>query len=171
MRSFALATLSSVLLLIASVGTISAAAPVRDVINDAGADNDFCGTGETVEFSVSGVISWWDDKGFGQVTTIWVNPANGASIVDAFAGGGKFTYIDDGDGYYTIKSVRQGLPASLRLANGSTLFRDVGLVVFYDHFDADDNYLGTDIEILGGPHPALDNADLWCELAIAALGL
>ena len=171
MRKFALATLSSLLLLIASVGTISAAAPYREVINDSGADDDFCGTGQTVDFSVTGLINWWDDKGFGQLTTIWTNPVNGASIVDSFAGGGKFTFIDDGDGAYTIKTVRQGLPVSLRVANGSPLLKDVGLIAFYDHFDADDNYLGTDIVILGGPHPSIQDPDLWCELANAALGL
>jgi hypothetical protein len=171
MRKFALATLSSILLLMASAGAIAAAAPYREVINDSGADDDFCGTGQTVEFSVTGQINWWDDKGFGQLTTIWTNPDNGASIVDSFAGGGKFTFIDDGDGAYTIKTVRQGLPVSLRVANGSPLLKDVGLVAIYDHFDADDNFLGEDIEVLAGPHPSIENHDLWCELAVAALGL
>ena len=171
MRKFALATLSSLLLLVASVGTIYAAGPGRDVIYDTGEDNDFCGTGQTVEFSVRGVINGWEDKAFGHVTTIWVNPANGASIADSFAGGGKRSFIDDGSGAYTIRTVREGQPVSLKVANGPTLLRDVGLVAFYDHFDADDNYLGTDVEILGGPHPTLDNGDLWCDVAVAALGL
>jgi len=172
MRTFALATLSSILLLVASVGAVSAAAPVgREVINDSGADDDFCGTGQTVEFSISGVITWFDGQGFGHVTTIWTNPDNGASIVDSFAGGGKWTWIDDGEGAYTIRTIRQGLPVSLKVASGGPLLKDVGLVAFYDHFDADDNFLGEDIEILAGPHPSVQDQDLWCELATAALGL
>ena len=171
MRSSALATLSSAVLLMASLGVVYAAGPNRDVINDSGTDNDYCGTGQPVDFSVRGLINWKEDQGFGHVTTIWTNPANGASIVDSWAGGGKFYVIDDGDGAYTIKTVREGMPASLRVAKGPLLFHDVGLVAIYAHFDADDNFLGEDVEMLGGPHPSLENSDLWCDLATAALGL
>ena len=171
MRSFVLATVSAGLLLMTTVGAMYAAGPNRDVINDSGTDNDYCGTGQPVDFSVTGLINWKEDQGFGHVTTIWTNPANGASIVDSWAGGGKFYFIDDGDGAYTIKTVREGRPASLRVANGPLLLHDVGLVAFYDHFDADDNFLGEDVEILGGPHPSLDDPDLWCDLATSALGL
>ena len=171
MRSFTLATLSAVMLVIAASGAVLAAPPYHEVIHDSGQDDDFCGTGQTVSWSADGVINWGEDQGFGHLTTTWVNPTNGASIVDSFAGGGKFFYIDDGDGAYTLETVREGLPASLRVANGPVLIHDTGLVAVYDHFDANDNFLGEDFVILGGPHPSLENQDLWCELAVAALGL
>lgn len=171
MRSFALATLSSVLLVMASVAATYAAAPFHEVINDSGEDNDFCGTGQTVEFSAMGLINWKDDQGFGHIETTWTNPANSKSVVDSFSGGGKLYFIDDGNGAYTIETVREGLPASLRVGNGPLLLHDTGLVAIYDHFDANDNFLGEDIVVLAGPHPSIENRNLWCDLATAALGL
>ena len=171
MRSFAVAILSSALLLVASVGATLGAAPSHEVISDTGEDNDFCGTGQTVEFSARGQISWKDNQGFGHIATIWTNPANGKSVVDSFSGGGKFYFIDDGNGAYTIKTVREGLPASLRVVNGPLLLHDTGLVAIYDHFDANDNFLGEDIVVLAGPHPSIENPNLWCDLATVALGM
>ena len=136
MRSFAMAIFLSVLLLVASVGAALAAAPFHEVINSTGEDDDFCGTGQTIQWSSQGLINWGDNQGFGHVTTVWVNPANGASIIDAWSGGGKFYFIDDGNGAYTIETVRLGRPASLRVANGPLLVHDVGRVATYAHFDA-----------------------------------
>ena len=52
------------------------------------------------------------------------------------------------------------------------LAHDVGLVAFYNHFDAEDNYLGTDVVVLAGPHPFIEaQTDLFCDLMIEALGL
>jgi hypothetical protein len=172
MRSFVVATFAAALLLVISSGAVFAGAPVgRDVIRFTGEDNNFCGTGQTVLLTARGEITWFEDQGFGHVSTIWTNPTNGASIVDSWAGGGKFELIDDGDGAYTIVTTRVGRPASLRIANGSLLLDDVGVVVIYDHFDADDNFLGEDVVIKAGPHPSLEVPNLWCDLATAALGL
>jgi hypothetical protein len=173
MRSFALALFASVLLLTVSSGAAFASGPPvgRDVIRLAGEDNDFCGTGQTVQFTATGEITWFEDQGFGHVSTVWTNPTNGATIVDSWAGGGKFDVIDDGDGAYTVVTTRVGRPASLRLGNGRLLLEDVGVVVFYDHFDADNNFLGEDMVIKAGPHPSVQDPNLWCDLATAALGL
>jgi hypothetical protein len=171
MRSLLLAALNSFSLLILAVGTASAAAPGHDLIRDSGSDPDFCGTGETVDFTVMGVFNGWDDKAFGHISTTWTNPDNGVSIVDSFSGGGKITWLDDGDGAYTILTVREGQPDQLRYANGRLISVETGLVAFYDHFDADDNYLGTDVVVLGGPHPSLDGGPSFCDKAIEALGL
>ena len=152
--------------------TVLAAAPNHDKISGTFVVDDFCGTGEPVINTVKGILNGWDDQAFGHVTQTWTNPANGASVIDDWAGGGKVSIIDDGDGAYTVKLVRVGRPASLRMSNGALLAHDVGLVAFYDHFDADDNLIGQDLVIVGGPHPFLESDhDLGCELMIAALGL
>jgi hypothetical protein len=71
-----------------------------------------------------------------------------------------------------VALARVGLPEQLRLLHGPVLAQDVGRVIFYDHFDANDDDLGTDVVVVGGPHPfAESSTDLFCELMIEALGL
>jgi hypothetical protein len=119
------------------------------------------------------VFNGWDDRAFGHISNTWTNPANGASVVDSFSGGGSFVReIDDGGGAYTVVFARVGMPEQLRLLHGGVIAQDVGRVLFYDHFDANDNYLGTDVVVVGGPHPFLESStDLFCDLMIEALGL
>ena len=171
MRFLKLST--SVLLLLALISPAVAlgAAPFREVLRGTDTDTDFCGTGQTVIVAFKGIINWWDDKGFGHLSETWTNPENGVSVVTSFAGGGKFEVIDDGGGAYTVVTERMGMPEQIRTIGGGVLTQDVGLVIFYDHFDADDNYLGTDVEIRGGPHPGIDPGYDWCDVMIEALGL
>ena len=169
MRKFALATLSAVMLLIFGSGTVFAAPPFHDVIHDSGQDDDFCGTGQTVQVTVDGQISWKDDQGFGHLYRTYT--ANGVTVVETFSGGGKFTWIDDGDGAYTVKTVREGTTISLRYFKGPTILIETGLMAFLDHFDADDNFLGEDVVVYGGPHPVATDLDLYCETLIEALGI
>jgi len=162
------------LLLVLALGPASvvAAAPDHELISGTDVDNDFCGTGQTVLVSFKGVLNGWDDKAFGHVSNTWTNPENGVRVVDSFSGGGRFIEaIGDGDGAYTIVSDRVGIPEQIRLARGGLVMQDVGRAIFYDHFDADDNYLGTDL-VLHGPHPDLEAGfSLWCDAMIGALGL
>jgi hypothetical protein len=169
MRSFTLATLAAVLLLTASVGSIYAAAPSHDFGRGTGSDPDFCGTGQTVDYSFVGGFNFKEDQGFGHVRTTWTNPANGVAVYDSVSGGGKVSVIDDGDGAYTVVITREGQPFRVQVVNGPLVARDAGVVVSYNHFDADDNYLGTDIVFMGGPHPGLEID--WCDLMINLLQL
>ena len=171
MRRFSLVTLGSLVLLATAATPVLAAAPFHDKIVDSFTDSDFCGTGQPVDVTLRGVLNSWEDKAFGHISRTYTNPANGAAVIEAFSGGGKISVIDDGGGAYTVALVRQGLPIQLRMASGPLLARDAGLVAFYDHFDADDNYLGTDIEVLAGPHPFIDSEELFCDLTTGALGL
>jgi hypothetical protein len=159
------------LMVLSAPAAVLGAAPDREVIRGTDIDTDFCGTGQTVLVEFKGIINWWDDKGFGHVSETWTNPDNGVSVVTSFAGGGKFQVIDDGDGAYTVATERMGMPEKIRLKGGGLLTRDAGLVIFYDHFDADDNYLGTDVVVRGGPHPGIDPGYDWCDLMIEALGI
>lgn len=170
-RSIELAS-ASLLLVLAIAPATFAAGPIHENIQGTDVDSDFCGTGQTVNVEFKGVFNGWEDKAFGHVSNTWTNPENGLSVISSFSGGGRFIdVIDDGDGAYTIVTDRVGMPEQIRLANGPLLTQDVGRVIFYDHFDADDNYLGTDV-VVHGPHPGLESGfDLWCEVMIETLGL
>jgi hypothetical protein len=171
MRRFSLITLGSLVLLGTAAAPVMAAAPFHEKIIDSVTDPDFCGTGNPVVYTLKGVLNSWEDQTFGHINRVLTNPDNGAAVVESFAGGGKFSVIDDGGGAYTIALIREGLPVQLKMVNGPLLARDAGLVAFYDHFDADDNYLGTDVEVLAGPHPFIESEELFCDLTTEALGL
>jgi hypothetical protein len=156
----------------------AAARPDHYKIRGTDVDTDFCGTGQTVLVSFKGVFNEWPDgqpgtiyQAFGHISDTWTNPENGVSVVTSFSGGGKVKFVDGDDGAYTIVTERPGMPQQIRVKGGGVLTQDVGLVIFYDHFDADDNYLGTDVVIRGGPHPGIDPGYDWCDLMIEALGL
>jgi hypothetical protein len=168
-------TLAAAVLLAMVLGPASAlaAGPDHQLILGTDTDTNFCGTGETVEVSFKGVFNGWEDQAYGHISNTWTNPENGASVVDSFSGGGSFVgEIDDGGGAYTVVFSRVGMPEQLRLVQGPVLAQDVGRVLFYDHFDANDSYLGTDVVVVGGPHPFVESStDLFCDLMIEALGL
>jgi hypothetical protein len=167
------------LIALAAPAAALAGAPSHETIRGTDVDPDFCGTGETVEISFKGALNEWPDgqaghdyQAFGQISETWVNPANGATVVTSFSGGGTSTFVDDGDGAFTWVTVRPGRPDSIRLkGGGGVLTQDVGMIVFYDHFDSDGEYIGTDVEFRGGPHPAVDPGYDWCEVMTEALGL
>ena len=171
MRSLVSVALALALLMTIGAASVSAGAPDHITISGSDAVDDFCGTGQTVTVSFRGVFNSWDDKAFGHVANTWTNPLNGATVIESFSGGGKFRIVDDGNGAYTIVSERQGMPVQIHLANGRLLLRDAGYIAFHDHFDAEDNYLGTDV-VVHGPHPDFESGfELWCEVMVAALGL
>jgi hypothetical protein len=171
MRSFLFIAVNSLLLLAISAGSALAAGPEHITVRGTDTDPDFCGTGQSVDVSFRGVLNLSDDKASGHITNTWTNPATGVRVIDSFSGGGMVRVIDDGDGAYTVVSTRTGVPESIKMANGPLIYHDAGLVRVYDHFDADDNYLGTDV-VVRGPHPGLDSGfNLWCPTMIEALGL
>jgi hypothetical protein len=158
-------------LALGSPAAVLGASPDREVLRGTDVDTDFCGTGQTVLLAFNGVINWWEDKGFGHLSETWTNPETGISVVTSFAGGGKFKLIEHEDGGYTFVTERMGMPDKIRVKGGGVLTRDAGLIIFYDHFNADDEYLGTDVVIRGGPHPGIDPGYDWCDLMIEVLGL
>jgi len=169
MRTVMAAAFSAVLLLTVCAIPAVAAAPDHQSIRGSAVDTDFCGTGQTVNETFVGAFNGWEDKAFGHIRTTWTNPANGIAVYDSFSGGGTLSFIDDGDGAYTIVTTRVGQPFRVQYVNGPLILQDAGLVTGYDHFDAEDTYLGTDIVVVNGPHPGL--ALDWCELMVDVLQL
>jgi hypothetical protein len=168
-RKLIAGTFMGLMVLGVSVAPVLAAGPERLTFSGSDVDPDFCGTGQTVNLTQKGVLNSWDDKAFGHIQTTWTNPANGIAIYDSFSGGGWIEFIDDGDGAYTVALTRVGQPARLQYVGGPVIVHDAGLIEVHDHFDADDNYLGTDIVVVNGPHPGFDMD--WCDLMIDALQL
>lgn len=162
------------LVFVAAAGPMAAmaATPTHTTIADTAIDNDFCGTGQTVLVSFKGILNETDDWAFGHIADTWTNPETGVSVIDSVSGGGKFVaFIEDGDGAFTIVTTRQGIPSQVRMSRGPVLLQDVGLVTFYDHFAADETFLGTDV-VTNGPHPDLEaDFTMWCQVMTEALGL
>ena len=169
MRKLIAGAFAGTLLVALSIAPVLAAGPNHVTVRGTDVDPDFCGTGQTVNLSQKGVFNGWDDKAFGHIQTTWTNPANGIAIYDSFSGGGWLQFIDDGGGAYTISTTRVGQPARLQYVGGPLITNDAGVIVIHDHFDADDNYLGTDVVVVRGPHPGF-GAD-FCATMIDALQL
>jgi len=169
MRRFLAGAFVGTLLIATCVIPAVAAGPDHETIRGSDVDTDFCGTGQTVNVAFKGAFNGWQDKAFGHIQTTWTNPANGIAVYDSFSGGGKISFIDDGDGAYTIAITRVGQPFRLQYVGGPVIVRDAGLIIVHDHFDADDNYLGTDVVVVNGPHPGVE-VD-WCGLMVELLQL
>jgi hypothetical protein len=169
MRKFLAGAFAAALLTATCAIPALAAAPNHAFARTTGADPDFCGTGETVNYSAVGGFNFKDDQGFGHIKTTWTNPANGIAVYDSVSAGGKVEFIDDGDGAFTVAVTRVGQPFRVQFVGGPVILHDAGRIVSYNHFDADGNYLGTDIVIVNGPHPGFTTD--WCALMIDALQL
>jgi len=169
MRKFLAGAVGAVLVIVTCAVPALAAGPDHETIRDTYADPDFCGTGQTVNAEATGTINGWDDKVFGHIRTTWTNPANGIAVYDSVSGGEKVSFIDDGDGAYTIAVAREGQPFRVQVVGGPLIVQDAGLIVSYNHFDADGNYLGTDVVVVDGPHPGFELD--WCALMVDLLQL
>lgn len=169
MRRFIAGTLAGTLLIATFAIPVMAAGPDHETIRGSDVETDFCGTGETVNVAFQGAFNEWEDQAFGHIRSTWTNPANGIAVYDSFSGGGKVDFIDDGDGAYTIAITRVGQPFRLQYVGGAPIVRDAGLIIVHDHFDADDEYLGTDVVVVSGPHPGVELD--WCELMVELLQL
>jgi hypothetical protein len=144
-------------------------------------DPDFCGTGKTVDvagrFNFKGWIAETGGDPTQEVKTTFnysvtlTNPANGKSVIDSAAGSVTNEIVAGTEAAaHTHRFVENGLRAKLKLANGGVLTHDSGQIVYEVSFDAADNFLGVEVISVHGPHPAFDS-DVWCDAAIAALGL
>ena len=169
MRKFVTGAFAAALLIATCVIPVLAAGPDHETVRGTDVDNDFCGTGQTVTEAFVGVFNGWDDKAFGHIQTTWTNPANGIAVYDSVSGGAKVSFIDDGDGAYTIAVTREGQPFRVQVVGGPLIVQDAGLIIAYNHFDADGNYLGTDVVVVDGPHPGRELD--WCALMVDLLQL
>jgi hypothetical protein len=171
--------LSAVLVIALAVFPAGAlgAKPIHQHVAGSTTDTDFCGTGQTVDVSWDGVENLWPgpngtEKSTGQQKTTYTNPVNGESVVVSSSGKIAVELVDDPGGGYTYVVSYRGVQEKIKAAGGGPIMtKDAGYLTFYDHFDALDNYLGTDV-VEHGQHPEADSDfALFCDVVPAALGL
>jgi hypothetical protein len=159
-----------------------AANPTVNHFTDSGTftDNDFCGTGKTVNGSFSTRVTEFltpnqpgtDYKNTSQGKTYLTNPANGNTIIIHFAGQFTAKVVSRTATGYTELDTNVGAPEVIRTAHGGVLTRDAGYIQFLNTFDNNNNFVSGQIVINRGPHPeAEQDFELFCKVATTALGL
>ncbi len=150
----------------------------RDV--DTFEEEDFCGTGKTVNVALNVRGALWqlpeDERDFaklmvsGKIT--FTNPENGATARVSFAGRVENTILSgDPRGVHTHRYTTKGLFEKIQTLHGPVLTRDAGLLVERVVFDGEGNVL--DYEATWkGPHPEVESEfELFCEVMTDALRL
>jgi hypothetical protein len=87
---------------------------------------------------------------------------------------GPFNPTNNGDGTITQTFTFKGLPVKLSIANGPTLVRDAGnvtvAVTFLINPDGSrGDFVSQTVLAEKGPHPSLDNGELFCDAIVPAL--
>ena len=142
-------------------------------------DDDFCGTGKTVEGSFAGHGTEFlapnqpvDYRNTTEGNNFITNPLNGKTVIIHFAGPFSDKVISgDPVGIHTHEFTNIGLPELIRLKNGPVLSRDAGVIVFHTTFNGD-VFISQEIVVNKGPHPEAEgDFELFCDIIPGALGL
>jgi hypothetical protein len=180
MRRFALVIGIIVALGLGSVPSAVAANPGvnRFTFTESSTDLNFCGTGEPVDVfatvKVTEFLSPNQPVGYrnvAEVTVVYTNPENGATVVRHAAGPLSQTIVSGNpEGVHTVELVVTGLSGQLRTADGTVLL-GAGNIVFRETFNGEE-FISREILVNRGPHPNLESdLALFCEVTTAALGL
>lgn len=150
----------------------------RDV--GTGVDPDFCGTGQTINFSFDARVNVWiSPEGAEELvrTTfsakqVWTNPDTGDSVTVSSAGTSTEVLISgDPGGLHTVLATTKGLPEKIQTTHGTVLTRDAGIITFLVTFDGDE-FISQETVLVKGPHPdAESDFELFCEVTVPALGI
>jgi hypothetical protein len=148
----------------------------RDVFTDV--DDDFCGTGETINIAGNVLVNEWEaphvgdfkSTASGKITL--TNPLTGDTAVSRFAGPNWVVNISgDPEGDHVQEVTVAGLPELWKLAHGRVLIRDAGYVVLRQTIE-DDEVVENEVLVIHGPHPELESDfELFCEVLPEALGI
>ena len=159
-----------------------AAPPGHEHFRDVGTyvDPDFCGTGQTINFSFDARVNVWiSPEGAEELvrTTfsakqVWTNPDTGDSVTVSSAGTSTEVLISgDPGGLHTVLATTKGLPEKIQTTHGPVLTRDAGIIAFLVTFDGDE-FISQETVLVKGPHPdAESDFELFCEVTVPALGI
>jgi hypothetical protein len=148
------------------------------VVSDSFTDNDFCGTGQTVDISFFSQGTEFlapnqpvDYRNVGEGNVVYTNPLNGATVTDHFAGQFTDTLISgDPAGINTHERTFNGVIHSYR-TDGGLLYLGAGYVVVHQVQNGDEP-LSVEIVVVHGPHPDVESGfTIFCETIPSALGL
>jgi hypothetical protein len=175
MRSLLSLALGAALVLTIGAGSVVAAKPIH--IMEAGEFDipDYCGTGVTLEVAFTSVRNVWLADDFEKVTFQTKYVATAATsdevVIRTESGQQTVRVVTLESGGFDVHINTAGTPERIKTAHGGLLTRDAGLITFIDHFDADENYLGTDVSIKG-PHPDFESDfAVQCQVTTAALDM
>ena len=180
-RRLAVATaLAVAVLAIAGAPAALAQGQQHDHFRDIGTDvdNDFCGSGQTINFAFNILFNEWsaphqgDFKGTATGKVTLTNPLTGDTVLLLFAGPFWVVNISgDPEGDHVEEVTVKGLPALWKLPGGGVLLRDAGYVVIRNTIE-DGEVVDQEVLILKGPHPDLESDfELGCEVLTEALGI
>ena len=143
-------------------------------------DPDFCGTGQTINFSFDARFNVWISpegpeelvRTTSSTKQVWTNPDTGDSVTVSSAGTSTEVLISgDPDGLHTFLVTTKGLPEKIQTTHGPVLTRDAGLIAILFTFDGDEVISGETV-LVKGPHPDADSDfELFCEVMVPALGI
>lgn len=171
-RRVAGALLATIALAVPATAT---AAPLHEAIAGSYTVDDFCGTGKSVDVTFSGTQTLSIEETVERFTIeikYWVtNPENGLVVREHGAGQSVLRFVPGEDGGEIVVVSSRGILEQLKPVQGGLLTTDVGLLTLRHGFDADGEYIGTEV-VVRGPHPELDSDfTLYCETMTEALGL
>ena len=141
-------------------------------------DDDFCGTGESVQFEGSVVVTEQLSPHQADFTNTFsgrqvvTNLETGDYVILHWAGHSTDSIVSgDEEGIHTHQFTTLGLPESLRLPGAGMITLDAGYIVQLQTFDGDEFLFG-EVTVQHGPHPEADaDFELFCEVMIEALGI
>jgi hypothetical protein len=183
MRQFAVLVSALAVVGVAFVSASALAAnPTVNHFTESGTftDNDFCGTGETVNGSFAVRVTEFltpnqastDYRNTSEGNVYYTNPLNGNTIIVHFAGPFTAKVVSTTASGHTELDTNIGLPEQIKTAHGRVLTRDAGYIQFLNTFDSSGNFVSGQIVIDRGPHPeAEQDFALFCSVATSALGL
>jgi len=177
-RTRLIATLALTTGVLAVAGVASAARPIvheHENFTDTFADSVCDIPGTSVVDGVDNFTLYPDNtfKDNLELTQTFTATASGKSIRFHVAQQvtGNDQPIDNGDGTITFVSTFKGLPEQVKLANGSVLTRDAGVVTFTTILDAEtEDFISQTLSGEKGPHPDLDSGfEVFCNVIVPAL--
>ena len=139
------------------------------------ADDDFCGTGQTVDVAFDGRFTVPLDRNQAagssnnsEQDVVLTNPSTGATVLTHSAYRFTGTLISgDPSAVHTLQWVFKGAAEIIRVPHGGVLSRDAGDLVVNATFDGDD-LISVDIVTDHGGHSLFGND---CSVLVPALGL
>jgi len=175
MRSLLSLALGALMVLVLGAGTVLAAKPEH--IKETGTFQlppAYCGLGVTLDvaFKSTRNLFWdgdWLKKSTNQTTYVISTAGNDNVVTRRQAGSGTSVVVPEANGGYAIVNTGRGQAEQIKGQHGGVLLRDAGDLVITDHFDAADNYLGSDVSIRG-PHPDFES-DFTAQCAAMKEGL
>ena len=178
MRRICLVPAMLVMLLAVVPGTASAqgglgAPDFKDRFTDEFVEEDFCGTGASVQVVDSIVGNVWEEDGVVVKFTFRSRTSftYGDTTVYALSAGRVVEVIEgDPEGAHTSLVTETGVRAFLRVPGEGAVTLDHGFLQFLVTFDENGDFVGVEVLRDAGGHPAFDS-EVFCDAAVAALGI